>query len=105
MQLPETTLKNILEKVIQVARPVKIILFGSGASGTMGPNSDIDLLVVVPPGTHRRQTAQKIYQSLMGTGFATDAIVVTEDDLKVYADHPGMVIRLALKEGKIVYAS
>ncbi len=55
-------------------KPKKIILFGSAVRGEMTENSDLDLLVVVPPGVHRRQTAQKIYRNLIGVGFAADII-------------------------------
>lgn len=42
---PET-LRQIIERVVEVAQPEKIILFGSAARGEMGPNSDVDLLVI-----------------------------------------------------------
>lgn len=102
-------LKDILnmtiQRILDVAQPRQIILFGSAVRGEMNVNSDIDLLIVVPSGTHRRKTAQKIYRNLIGVGFASDIIVVTEDDLKNYKDHPGMVIHFALAEGKVLYAA
>ena len=39
-------LDEIIRRVVEVADPDKIILFGSAARGRMGPNSDLDLLVV-----------------------------------------------------------
>ena len=44
--LDEATLQEIIRRIVQVAQPQKIILFGSAARGEMGPNSDVDLLVV-----------------------------------------------------------
>jgi predicted nucleotidyltransferase len=38
----------------------------------MGPDSDLDLLVVVSNGVHRRKTALAIYKSLQELGFAID---------------------------------
>ena len=98
-------LKMTIQRILDVAQPRQIILFGSAVRGEMNANSDIDLLIVVPSGTHRRKTAQKIYRNLIGVGFASDIIVVTEDDLKNYKDHPGMVIHSALAEGKVLYAA
>ena len=101
--------KHILDEAMQriraVVEPKKVILFGSAARGEMGANSDLDLLVVVPSGLHRRQTAQNIYRNLIGLGFAADIVVVTEDDVLRYKDHQGMVIKPALEEGKVLYAA
>ena len=98
-------IKQIINRIKDVASPVKIILFGSAARDEMKPDSDLDILVIVPPGTHRRKTARKIYRNLVGVGFATDIIVVTEDDVIQYRNHPGIVIKQALDEGKVLYAA
>ena len=98
-------LQETLQRILEVAKPKKVILFGSAARGSMGANSDIDLLVVVPSGVHRRRTAQNIYQNMIGVGFAADIVVVTEDDVERYGNRPGMVIMQAVDEGRILYAA
>ena len=98
-------LQETLQRILEVVKPKKVILFGSAARGSMGVNSDIDLLVVVPAGVHRRQTAQKIYRNMIGVGFAADIIVVTEDDVERYKDRPGLVIMPAMEEGRVLYAA
>jgi predicted nucleotidyltransferase len=103
--LNEATLQEIVDRIVEVARPRQVILFGSAARGEMGSNSDVDLLVVVEAPVHRRQLAQRIYRSLVGVGFAVDVVVVTTEDVRRYAEHPGMVIRPALSEGKVIYAA
>jgi predicted nucleotidyltransferase len=103
--LTEQTLQEIIGRIVEVARPQQVILFGSAARGDMGPHSDVDLLVVVERPVHRRQLAQSIYCNLVGVGFAADVVVVTVEDLRRYKEHPGMVIRPALEEGKVIYAS
>jgi hypothetical protein len=69
----------------------------------MGRNSDIDVLVVMPEGTHRRRTAQRIYRALSGTGFSKDILVVTQKDIRDFGDEPSLVIKPALEEGKELY--
>jgi predicted nucleotidyltransferase len=96
-------LNQIIQRIVAVAQPEKIILFGSAARGEMGPHSDVDLLVVMPDGVHRRQTAQAIYRSLMGLGIAKDVVVVTESDVRHYGDNPSLVLYPALQEGTEVY--
>ena len=101
-EITERAVKRIRETV---ANPVRIVLFGSAARGEMGPNSDIDILVVVQSGTHRRKTAQQIYRNTVDIGFALDILVVTTDDVAQYRDHPGMAIGAALAEGQDLYVA
>lgn len=98
-------LQEIVRRVVAVAHPRQVILFGSAAQGTMGPHSDVDLLVVVEETSHRRRLAQAIYRNLVGVGFATDIVVATADDLDRYGKNPGLIIRPALEEGRVIYAA
>ena len=72
------TLDTIVHRITEAVQPRRIILFGSAVRGQMGPHSDLDLLVVMAEGTHRRRTAQAIYRCLGGLGVARDVVVVTE---------------------------
>jgi predicted nucleotidyltransferase len=96
-------LDKIIQRIVEVAAPEKIILFGSAARGEMGPNSDVDLLVV-KSGVHRRRLTQAIYMNLFGVGQAVDVVVVTPEDIERYKDSFALVIEPALREGKVVYA-
>ena len=103
--LSERILGEMIRRVVEVAHPKWLILFGSAARGDMGPHSDVDLLVVVEQPIHRRRLAQAIYRNLVGVGFAADIVVVTTQDLERYKEHPYTVIRPALEEGKVIYAA
>ena len=98
-------LADLVRRIVEVVRPQQIILFGSAARGDMGPQSDIDVLVVVPDGTHCRHTAQRIYQHLIGLGAAVDAVVATESDLQQYGNNFSLVYYPALREGRAIYAA
>jgi predicted nucleotidyltransferase len=93
-------LKDLVARIRSVGPVRRVILFGSAARGTMGPDSDLDVLVVVPEGTHRRARAEEIYRRLRGFGIATDVVVATERDLADHADDPWRVYSSALAEGK-----
>lgn len=95
-------LEEIIRRIVEVADPERIILFGSAVRGEQGPNSDLDLLVV-KAGVHRRKLAQEIYQNMFGVGQAVDVIVATPDDLERYRDTHALVYKPALGEGKVVY--
>jgi predicted nucleotidyltransferase len=96
-------LDEVVKRTVKAVQPLRIILFGSAARGTMGQDSDLDLLVVVPDGVHRRRTAQAVYKSLRGIGFAKDVVVVTESDIREYGDNPSLIIYPALRQGTELY--
>ncbi len=96
-------LDELVQRTVRIVQPLQIILFGSAGQGTMGPDSDLDLLIVVPDGAHRRKTAQKIYKNLRGLGFSKDIIVVTESDMHRYKDNPSLIIYPAITQGQEIY--
>ena len=95
-------LSEIISRIVKIADPERIILFGSGARDDMGLDSDLDLLVV-KSGAKRRQLAQKIYKNMFGVNQPLDVVVVTPKDLERYKDVHSLVIKSALEEGKVVY--
>ena len=97
-----STLDDIVRRIIEVAQPEKIILFGSAARGEMGPHSDLDFLIV-RKGGHSRKLVGQIYRKLYGVGVAVDAIVVSPEDVERYKDSHALVIKPALREGTVVY--
>lgn len=100
----ELALKEIIRRIVEAAQPEQIILFGAAARGEMGPNSDIDLLVI-KSGVHRRHLAEELYVRLIGVGHPVDLVVVTPEDVERYGDSPALVIEPALREGRVVYAA
>jgi uncharacterized protein len=96
---------SLLEQVVQIAHPLKIILFGSAARGEAGPASDLDLLVVMPNGTHRRHAAQRLYGSIRNVSVPFDLLVATPSDLQKHQRNIGLVYSTILREGIEVYAA
>jgi predicted nucleotidyltransferase len=112
VQIPATKMdrnqKNIdqlVKSVVEAVRPLKIILFGSAARDNTTADSDVDLLVVMPEGIHRRETARYLYKHLGETGIPVDILVATPDDLKRHKNNIGLIYRTVLQEGKEVYAA
>ena len=96
---------HLVRQIVAAVRPLRVVLFGSAARGQMGPESDPDLLVVMPDGTHRRKTAQQLYRTLDGRGHPFDLVVATPSDLEKHKDAVGLVYRDVLREGREVYAA
>jgi predicted nucleotidyltransferase len=101
--IAQDKLDLVIRRVVEVAKPEKIILFGSAARGAMGPNSDVDLLVIKRGEFHRGRLTEEIYMNLFGVGAAVDVVVVTPEDLERYRDSFALVIYPAMREGKVVY--
>lgn len=98
-------LADIVRRVVEVARPQRIVMFGSAARGTMGPDSDVDLLVVKSGRFRRGRLVDAIYRNLRGAEAAVDVIVVTPEEVERYRDDSHLIVAPALKEGKVVYGS
>lgn len=101
----ERWLPEITQRLVDRFQPVGIVLFGSQARGEATPHSDIDLLVVLPTVTSRRAAAGAMYASLAGIPTGTDIHVVSAADVERYHDSIGTIVRPALAEGTLLYAS
>ena len=99
-------LEEVVRRIVAVAHPEKIILFGSATRGTMGTDSDLDILVI-KAGVKRRETARLIRRALEGVEplLPKDVIVATPADVQKYGDVVGYILRPALREGKVLYAA
>jgi predicted nucleotidyltransferase len=93
-------LAEVVRRIVAVAQPERIILFGSAARGEMGPDSDIDLLVVKSGVEHRRRLEALIHRSLFGVTTPVDVVVVTPDDVARFGQRVGSIIRPALRDGR-----
>ena len=63
----DPVLEEIIRRLVEVYTPERIYLFGSKARGDEGPDSDYDLLVVVPDDTKPDQMRSGLaYEALWG---------------------------------------
>ncbi len=99
------TTKYLVDRIVDEIHPLRIVLFGSAARGETGVDSDIDLLVVMPEGVHRRRTAQALYRNIRNVGVPFDILVATPTDLEKHKNNAGLIYRTILSEGKELYAS
>jgi predicted nucleotidyltransferase len=95
-----------VRKIIEISRPVKLILFGSYVRGEMNANSDLDVLVVARDGIESaRKESVRIRRALRGISMPMDILVVPQSKFEDLKDVPGLVYREALRRGKVVYES
>lgn len=103
MGLDDQVLEEIVSRIVAVAQPEKIILFGSAARVGIANARDLDLLVVKRGDYHHISEAQLICRALRHIKFAKDVIVITPEELDRYKDDPALVIYPAVREGRVVF--
>ncbi|HEC34000.1 MAG TPA: nucleotidyltransferase domain-containing protein [Chloroflexi bacterium] len=98
-------LRTIVETIVQVARPERVILFGSRAKGTAQEVSDYDFLVVMREVQNEREVSRRIYRALLErrAGAAVDVVVVNAATLERHRENPFYIYRQALQEGRVFY--
>jgi predicted nucleotidyltransferase len=106
--MTEAQLQLILDEIVTRIKerfnPERIILFGSYAHGIAGPDSDIDLLVVMPVSGSKRRTAVEIGVALHDIPLPKDIIVSTPEDFAWRKEITGTIEYPAAQEGKVLYA-
>ena len=105
MEPDQAKLDELVRRIVDAVHPLRIIMFGSAARGEMTPDSDVDVLVVMPDSTHRRRTAQHLHGRMYGLDVSVDILVATETDLQRYGESLGMIYRTVLEEGRELYAA
>ena len=100
----QATLDAIIERIVDVAAPKRVILFGSAARGDSGHASDVDLLIIKDD-EDALTVMSRIYGEMQGVGVAVDALVVSSEDVERYKDSHSLIIKPALQDGVVVYRS
>ena len=99
----QAVLDDIVRRIVAVAAPERIILFGSAARGDACPDSDLDLLVVKRGAYHPRLVAGNIYGALSRVERPVDVVVAMPETLERYGDSRALVYYPALREGRVIY--
>lgn len=97
-------IEEMVQRIVERFHPQQVILFGSYARGQAGPDSDVDLLVVMPVAGSKREKSIEIALALHDIRVPKDIIVVTPDTVERQRDVIGTIVHPALKEGKVLYA-
>lgn len=100
---PDAVIAAMVRVLVERWDPLQVVLFGSRASARARRDSDVDLLVVVPPALYARETAGAMLDALGTFPVATDSVLATPQILADYGPLPGLVYHEALTKGRILY--
>jgi predicted nucleotidyltransferase len=96
-------IRRMVSRIVQKFQLERIILFGSHARGEGGPDSDVDLLVVMPVEGSRRQKQVEVRTALHDIRLPMDIIVTTPEDFEWRKKYPRTIERPAFLEGRVLY--
>ena len=103
MGIDEQIVREIVQRILSVTKPDKIILFGSAATGDMSRDSDIDLLIVEPDIHDQRGEYVLIRKALWDIDYPFDIVFISTDWFEQSKDVVGGIAHPASKYGKVVY--
>ncbi len=103
MGIDNSLTQEIVRRVLTAAKPDRIILFGSAATGQMTRDSDIDLLIVEPAPSNRHEESVRIRRALGDLGYPVDVIVISTGRFEETKNIFGGIAYPAHKYGRVLY--
>src|SRR5213080_823936 len=100
----QALIARMVKRIVKQFAPEQIILFGSQARGDAGPDSDIDLLVVMAVEGSVVEKRLEIRLALDDILVPFDVVVTTPEEFAWRKDVVGTVEWPAAREGKVLYA-
>ncbi len=96
----------LVERLVAVYQPERLYLFGSKARGDFGPESDFDLMIIVPDNASSdRQQSRLAYEHMWEIGMGADVLVWTRSRFEQRAIVRASLQATILREGKLLYAA
>jgi len=97
-RIPEEVIQQTVRSIADRFAPQRIILFGSYAVGTVRPESDVDLLIIIKTDQREVDVALAIRRWLQPR-FALDLVVITPERLQQRLEWGDSFLREILQKG------
>jgi predicted nucleotidyltransferase len=102
-RVPRSVIRRCVGRIVELFRPHRVILFGSHATGRPTPDSDVDLMVVMPARGMVEQAAR--IRLACDATFPVDLLVRTPDFLSKRVAMGDSIIQDVLSQGVVLYES
>ena len=101
----QRSIRQVVDRIVALAHPLRVVLFGSAVDGRTGRDSDLDFLVVIPEGRRSDAVADRLNVGVRPRPMPCDFVVVTPSVLRRHRHNPGLVYAEILERGKEVYVA
>lgn len=102
-QVTEERLQEVVRRIVRAFDPQRIVIFGSYAYGEPGPDSDVDLLVIMESNERPAERATRISRVLRPRPFPMDILVRTPDELRYRLEIGDYFIHEIMDQGRVLY--
>lgn len=103
-QSSDPVLAEIVRRLVEAYSPERVYLFGSVARGEAGPDSDYDIMLIVPDDAPPERLRSRLaYQALWGTGTAADVVVWPRSSFERRARVAASLPATVSREGVLLY--
>ena len=102
-RIDDELIAEVVRRIVQVADPDKIILFGSHARGEASSRSDLDILVIKNSDVPRWDRSGHIYYALRDIMVPMDILVYTHEEVYDWSQVRQAFVTTAVREGKVLY--
>lgn len=99
----EAILREIVDRIRQVADPIRIVLFGSRARGEENGRSDYDILVIAESDLPRWERSIPLYRALSCVSASVDVAVYTPEEVAEWQGASAAFVTAALSDGRVLY--
>lgn len=105
MSVTDEFIKEVVNRIVSISHPDRILLFGSAARGGMNRDSDIDILVLEPSPVDTRNERLRLRRALRGLGYPFDIFVMQTQKFEMTKTIIGGLAYPAYKNGQVIYAA
>ena len=102
-KVDESLLNDIVNQILKVTQPEKIVLFGSYARNEAIAVSDIDILIIQSSDLPRYKRSIPVRLALRGLFPSKDIVIYTPEEVKEWESASTSFIASALREGRVLY--
>ncbi len=95
--------KRVVDRIVETVHPERVILFGSRATGTARPDSDLDLLIVCSDQRKKGDIKLQIERLFPARDFSMDLFVLTPEELDTYRHVANTLAREATERGVVCH--
>jgi len=103
--IDEQELQQAVQRIVAVAQPSRVILFGSYGRGDADAGSDLDLMVIKPHVVNKYTEMIRLHEAVGSIGVGVDVLVYSDAEIEERRDWCTSPIYWALREGRTLYVA